>query len=53
MIARNAPNSANGTAISTPTGNDHFSYWAARIRNTMIRPKMNTAPEVPPDLRAS
>jgi len=39
---------AKGTAKRTPKGRDHFSYWAARMRKTMIRPKTNTTAEVPP-----
>ncbi|MNI52742.1 hypothetical protein D3C73_1075450 [compost metagenome] len=46
--ASNAPKMAKGTASSTPTGNDHFSYCAARIRKTITRPKMNTCDEAPP-----
>ncbi|MNV43976.1 hypothetical protein D3C71_1357140 [compost metagenome] len=48
MTASRAPNKANGTASSTPMGRDHFSYWAARIRNTMTRPKMKTLEDAPP-----
>ncbi|MNY76867.1 hypothetical protein D3C86_2165880 [compost metagenome] len=41
-IASSAPNSANGTASSTPIGSDHDSYCAARIRNTISKAKLNT-----------
>ncbi|MNS91907.1 hypothetical protein D3C72_1260190 [compost metagenome] len=37
--ARMAPNTAKGTAVTTASGKVQRSYWAARMRNTMIRPK--------------
>ena len=43
-----APNSAKGTASSTPKGSVHFSYCAARIRNTITSAKPNTRPAVEP-----
>jgi hypothetical protein len=52
-IASSAPNRANGTAMSTPNGSDHFSYCAARIRNTMMIPNTNTRLPVEPDLISS
>ena len=48
QIAAIAPNSAKGTASSTPIGSVHFSYCAARIRNTITSAKANTRPAVEP-----
>ncbi|MNZ61047.1 hypothetical protein D3C78_791300 [compost metagenome] len=41
QIARIAPNTAKGTAVTTASGRVQRSYWAARMRNTRIRPKTN------------
>ncbi|MNY50965.1 hypothetical protein D3C86_1865170 [compost metagenome] len=45
--ARMAPNTAKGTAVTTASGRVQRSYWAARIRNTMIRPKTKAVPPEP------
>ena len=47
-MANKAPNNANGTAIKTPMGNDHLSYFADKIRNTINKPKAKTIPDVEP-----
>src|SRR3546814_5419877 len=38
QIAKMAPNTANGTAVTTASGSIQRSYWAAKIRNTMTIP---------------
>ena len=38
-----------GSASSTDSGSDHFSYCAARIRNTMIAASASASAEVPLD----
>ena len=48
ITAARAPNRAKGTARITASGNDHFSYWAARIRNTMMMPNPKAMAEVEP-----
>jgi len=40
----------NGSASSTDSGSDHFSYCAARIRNTITAARPSARPEVPLDL---
>ena len=40
-----------GTAVMTAPGSVHDSYWAARTRNTMMRPKMKAADDVPADVK--
>ena len=35
QVATRAPNTPKGTAVSTASGSDQLSYWAARIRKTM------------------
>ena len=44
---------AKGIAIMTLAGSDQLSYWADRIRNTKIRPKMKAMAEVEPELTSS
>ena len=48
ITAARAPKRAKGTARITARGRDHFSYWAARIRNTMMMPKPKATAEVVP-----
>ena len=48
ITAAKAPHNANGTARITASGKDHFSYCAARIRNTMTMPKPKATAEVVP-----
>ena len=36
-----------GSASMTDSGSDHFSYCAARIRNTITTASMSAMPEVP------
>ena len=50
QTAASAPKVPNGSASSTESGSDHFSYCAARIRNTISAPSASTSTEVPPDL---
>ena len=45
--ASSAPNKPNGMASSTENGRVHFSYWAARIRNTISAPKTSAKLEEP------
>src|ERR1051325_2528152 len=47
QTAASAPNVPNGIARSTESGSDHFSYCAARIRNTMTTARPSARPEVP------
>ena len=52
QIAVSAPISAKGTAMTTASGSDHFSYCAARIRKTMMMAKPKACREEP-ELRFS
>ncbi len=45
--AASAPKVPKGSAISTDSGSDHFSYCAARIRNTITTARPSARPEVP------
>lgn len=45
--ARMAPNTAKGTAVTTAMGSVQRSYWAARMRNTMISPNRKAVPPEP------
>jgi hypothetical protein len=49
QTAASAPKVPNGSASSTDSGSDHFSYCAARIRNTMTAARPSARPEVPLD----
>jgi hypothetical protein len=46
--ATRAPSMAKGTAMITASGSDHFSYWAARIRKTMMMPNTKAMTEALP-----
>src|SRR6266513_2436804 len=48
--AASAPNVPNGSASRTDSGSDHFSYCAARIRNTISAASASAMPAVPLDL---
>ena len=48
-MAASAPNVPNGSASSTDSGSDHFSYCAARIRNTMITARPSANVDAPPE----
>ncbi|MNT62168.1 hypothetical protein D3C72_1998620 [compost metagenome] len=48
QLATSAPNTANGTAVSTAIGSVQRSYCAARIRNTITSAITNTVDEAPP-----
>ena len=37
-----------GTAVMTAPGRVHDSYWAARMRNTKMRPNTKAIVDVPP-----
>ena len=49
QTAASAPKVPNGSASSTDSGSDHFSYCAARIRNAMTAASPSARIEVPPD----
>ena len=46
QTAASAPKVPNGSASITDSGIDHFSYCAARIKNTMIAAMPIARPEV-------
>src|SRR6185436_17492430 len=47
QIAASAPNVPNGSASSTESGSAHFSYCAARMKNTMMTASPSASPAVP------
>ena len=49
QTAASAPNMPNGSASITDSGSDHFSYCAARIRNTMSAASASAIIDVPPE----
>ena len=48
-VPAKAPKMANGTANNTAMGRLHFSYWAAKIKNTTSMPNNKAEAE---ELRA-
>src|SRR4030095_2300572 len=48
-MAVSAPKTPNGIAINTDSGSDHFSYWAARIRNTIKTARPSANVDAPPE----
>ena len=47
QIAASAPKVPNGSASSTESGSDHFSYCAARMKNTIRTASASAMPAVP------